>query len=309
MKTYQKLAIVIAASVSAYSSTGQAQTLVYEYKFNDAPGTSSASTGSAATSAYFYNTAGAAADLHGGSGSGVSGLSGDLAFDNTASTRMGGVDSIPSGGRAQVADSNALDFLSSFTLSGWFKIDPTITGAYANGRLITKNTGFFDNLMVLSNSRNVSGDGRLEFSLGTSTISATTINSSYNSLLGESDWVFFAVTYDSTLASNNIKFYTGTTDDTVVLVSEHTYLAGLTGDNNATLFFGANAASNIRPFDGWLDNMRIFKNEAGIGNEGTGALSLFQLEAYRALDTIPEPSVIGLAILGLGVLLSVRRRR
>ena len=57
-----------------------------------------------------------ATDLHSADGLGVSGLTGDRAFDNTASTDMGG-----GGGRADQADLGAIDALTSFTLQGWFK--------------------------------------------------------------------------------------------------------------------------------------------------------------------------------------------
>lgn len=289
-------ALFCAGAATFALSSAQAQTLVYEYKFNDAPGTSSASTGSTTTSANFYNTAGASTNLF---GAGVSGLAGDYSFDNTASTRMGGTDSVPSGGSARVADSGSLDLMTSFTLQGWYKIAPDVTGDYANNRIINKaSTQYF----VLQNSR-TGANGTLTLSLSTGT-GPTTVTSSGNSLLGESDWVFFAVTYDSTLASNNIKFYAGTTDDSVVLVSQHTYLAGATGTNSATMFFGANAGANTRPFDGWLDNIRIYKND-GLTS---GALSLGQLEALRFADAIPEPSTAALMVFA-ALLLARRGRR
>lgn len=311
-----QLPVVFASTLAAIStlsfhvSETHAQSLVYEYGFNDAPGTTSGSTGSSTTAATLHNTSGVATDLHGTSGSGVSGAPGDYSFDNTASTRMGGVDSVASGGSARVADSNALDLMTSFTLQGWYKIDPSITGDYSNGRIITKNAGTYTNQFVVTNSRN-GNNGRLELALGTPTFTAqgNNINSGYNSLLGENGWVFFAVTYDSTLAIDNVKFYAGTTDDTVVHISSHNYLAGITGDNTATLFFGASSLSNNRPFDGWLDNIRIYRNEAGIGNESTGALSLAQLESLRALDVnpIPEPSAI--ALIAFAALSFVQGRR
>src|SRR3990167_2976306 len=78
--------------------TVQAQTAILEYKF-DETGTTAPSTGSNVTAVTLRNSAGAATDLHSADSLGVSGLTGDRAFDNTASSSMGG-----SGGRAEQAE-------------------------------------------------------------------------------------------------------------------------------------------------------------------------------------------------------------
>src|SRR3990167_3976532 len=83
-----------------------AQTAILEYKF-DETGTTAPSTGSDATAVTLRNSAGVATDLHSADGLGVSGVTGDRAFDNTASTSMGG-----SGGRADQADLAAIDTLT-----------------------------------------------------------------------------------------------------------------------------------------------------------------------------------------------------
>ena len=97
--------------------TVQAQTAILKYKF-DETGTTAPSTGSDVTAVTLRNSAGAATDLHSADSLGVSGVTGDRAFDNTASTSMGG-----SGGMAEQADLAAIDTLTSFTLQGWFKTD------------------------------------------------------------------------------------------------------------------------------------------------------------------------------------------
>src|SRR3972149_6706950 len=97
--------------------TVQAQTAILEYKFNET-GSTAPSTGSNATVLILKDSSGAATDLHSADSLGVSGLAGDRAFDNTASTSMGG-----SGGMAEQADLAAIDTLTSFTLQGWFKTD------------------------------------------------------------------------------------------------------------------------------------------------------------------------------------------
>ena len=81
-------------------------------------------------------------------------------------------------------------------------------------------------------------------------------------------------------------------------------------ENAAVLAIGndGNDTSFRRPFDGYLDNMRIWGDTTG----NSGALTLAQLEAVRALDVspIPEPSAFAfIAGLGALVLAASRRRR
>ena len=67
------------------AQTVQAQTVILEYKFNEAGSSTLAqSTGSNTTAVTLRNTSGVATDLHSADGLGVSGLTGDRAIDNTA---------------------------------------------------------------------------------------------------------------------------------------------------------------------------------------------------------------------------------
>jgi hypothetical protein len=122
-----------------------AQSLIYEFRFNDAAnGTSTNSTAPGGATANFTNyveigsTARTAEDLHGAPGSGVSGQPGDLAFDNTVSNRMGGNSGTPGyGGIALVANGGGiLNGMSSFTVQGWYNGAST-PGNYA--RLLDVN--------------------------------------------------------------------------------------------------------------------------------------------------------------------------
>ena len=124
--------ITLGITSSAYSS------LILEYDFNDnVTGSTSASTGSDTTSVTMLNTAGVGTNLHGSSGSGVSGAAGDYVFDNSASTGMSsGTDT---GGRGNAGDRASLDSLTSFTLQGWLYTDQT--GAVWAPRLLEKNGG------------------------------------------------------------------------------------------------------------------------------------------------------------------------
>jgi hypothetical protein len=108
--------------------------LILQYSFNECSGTTAASTGSDTTALTLRSSAGSPTNLFSADGLGVSGKSGDCAFDNTASTGMG---SVGIGGRADQADLDAIDNLMSFTLAGWFKTDGTT--------LIGNNARLFEN--------------------------------------------------------------------------------------------------------------------------------------------------------------------
>ena len=239
---------------------------IVEYRFNET-GTSAFSTGTDLTPVLFRDAGGNSVDLHGGPGSGVSGLASDVAFDNSAST-MGGL-----GGRAeQPNDDDNVDAFTSFTLQGWFRSTDPVSPSGNAGRLFDKNDGagtggYFlgwqsgiINLQVKSPSDGVDGAASppLYFSGG--------------------QWVFFAVTYDGTSASNNVQFYTGTATQSVALIGTAT-VTGSLGDAITTLSLG-NASSPIRAFQGLLDNMRVFGSAAGSG----GVLTQSQLESLRTAD-------------------------
>ena len=275
-----------------------AQAQILEYKFNDS-GTTSASTGSTTTAVSFLNSADTAADLHGGAGSGVSGLSGDKAFDNTASTGMG---SAGIGGRATGGDIGTIDSLTSFTLQGWLYIPASTPASISGARLFEKNQDANNQFSVQYHRTGT--NGALSLSLGTPSLSAASAFSAGNATFGtDAAWLFFAVTYDGTVASNNVKFYYGTTGTSVVQLGTTQTLNGGTLGSNTGSFIIGNLNGNSRPWDGLLDNMRVYGATSGSG----GALSSSALETLRAADAIPEPQIV--AVLALGVVFSVFRRR
>src|SRR3990172_8404373 len=183
--------------------TVQAQTAILEYKFNET-GTTAPSTGSDATAVTLRDSAGAATDLHSADGLGVSGLTGDRAFDNTASTSMGG-----SGGRADQADLAAIDTLTSFTLQGWFKTDGST--AIGGGIGISKAVLIHNTSGIAVNAVGFELFGQQ----GDLKLAVDGSNASTSEYGDTQSWVFFAVTYDGTLASNNVKFYKGSRTSTV----------------------------------------------------------------------------------------------
>lgn len=286
------LSVAIAAPTPAFAQ-------ILEYQFNET-GTSAASSGSAALSATLKDVNSANADLHSPDATGISGLSGDRAFDNTGATGMGtsGV-----GGRAEAATGSALDSLSSFTVQGWFKT--SVTGSVSGARLMEKNQNTNANLS-LQYHRGPTGGG-LSLTLGTPTQSANTAFSVNIATLGLLDeWVFFAVTYDGTKTSENVVFYSGTTTEEVSMIGTALTLnGGSLGTNTGSLEIG-NLNGNYRPFAGLIDNFRIYGETSG----SSGALTALELESLRFADAIPEGS--SLAMIGMGSVIAyglMRRRR
>lgn len=290
MNILPRLLIPAAVVAVLHFAPGSLEAQILKYDFNQT-GTTAPSTGTTTTSLTLYNTAGTAADLHGAAGSGVSGVASDRAFDNSASTGMG---STGTGGRGQSASSiAAINTLQSFTLTGWFKTSDT-TSIGSNAYLIN-NQNASDGFRLYSSGTgflalNVNGAGIT--SSGASTYAAT------------QSWVFFAVTYDGTIASNNVKFYVGNTSAAASLNVTRTLNQG-TATNNTTAFSIANTTGNSRPFDGLMDDIFIY----GSQTDNTGVLSLAQIEAVRAANVIPEPSALGLLACGMGLLIAMPLKR
>ena len=276
-------AIALAAFPVASALAGLSPLL--EYGFN--PGLVAG--GSAAGSAPALALVGSAAI--GASGTGVSGLAGDGSLNLTSANLMGGAS--PTGGRAaHASDFAGIDTLTSFTLAGWFRTD----GATAIGN----NAGLFTN----------SNTALTGFSLrGGPTVGAGTLTLKVNNATVTSDaafgatqqWVFFAVSYDGTAVQpqTNVAFYAGSRTSAVAPAGGGVGIAGPVGDDSQPLVFGSGTPAfnlNVFPFDGFLDNFRIYGS----------VLTASQLELVRSSD-VPAPGACGVAILAIGV--GARRRR
>lgn len=271
----------------------QAATPILEYRFNET-GTTAISSGTDSTPVIFRKAAdGTPIDSHSANGGGVSGLSGDRAFNNTYSFRMGQGDDSDNAGRiANQSDLDAIDSLTSFTLQGWFKTVP--------GQTIKDFARLFDNAStptdpkggyevyggVFANGKPVN-PGRLTLLLNGTPVSTST--AAYSE---QNTWVFFAVSYDGTKKTNNVKFYKGTKTSPVKLVNTLTLAKGIVNSDPTELGIGNRDRRPLdptqvrdRPFDGYLDNMRIFGAKTGV----EGVLSLTELEAWRSGDVSNQP--------------------
>lgn len=264
-------------------------TLILDYNFNQT-GTTVTNGGSAGAGANltFQNSSFVATDLHGAPGSGVSGLFGDRAFDNSASTGMGNAGT---GGRGVTSGPiSVLSGLDSMTIAGWFNVSTVIGG---NARLLDSlGSGLGFNLYA-------SGAGILSLQVDGA---VATSSASYGAT---GSWVFFAVTYDGTLTSNNAKFYVGTTNTAVSLVNTATLNQGELGTSGVAVGVGNAAQTTNRPVDGLMDNIQLYGEATGSG----GVLSLSELDAVR-LSAVPEPGSLTLAGFSLlGIVLAWRRRK
>ncbi|RRJ98053.1 LamG domain-containing protein [Opitutaceae bacterium TAV4] len=280
-------------------------TPLLEYLFEET-GTTATNTGSLGSSANltFYNSSGAATDLHSAAGSGVGGQG--IAFDNTASTGSG---SAGTGGRAETADASVstnLGALKSFTIAGWFKVDTTTTFGGGQTRLLTVFTEPPAAETAAGISLYGSDAGRLTLRVNGTGFTSATAKPYYNTSSLDGQWVFFAVTYDGNQSSNNVKFYLGT--ETIKLTDAHTtgsIAAGSVVSSGTALTLGNNIGGSGRPFDALFDDIRLY----GSTTDNSGVLSLGELETLRA-GAIPEPSTVALLASSLlfVVAMAIRQR-
>jgi hypothetical protein len=231
---------------------------IFEYTFNET-GTSAASTGSNPTALTLLNASGAAADLHSADAQGVSGLPGDRAFDNTASTGMGK----GSVGGVAIIPPNQFGTLTSFTFQCWYKAS------------LSDNS---------DGARIFAGDGISGYFVGHLSVHGTELPFGYPSYaLTINRWVFYAITYDGTKHTDNVAFYYGTKFRPVSRYETYGSLDGGPAVSGATPFFIGNYSGTgieSRPFKGYIDDVRFFGNS----NDGSGALDMSRLEALRQAD-------------------------
>ena len=290
------------AGVSALSRAATVPAPVQEFRFNET-GSTTPSTGTDKSSLTLRSNAGAATDLHSADALGVSGLAGDRAFNNSASSSMG---SPGPGGRADQNDNNNIDAFKSFTLQGWFKTDGTevITNA---ARIIDNTSTAAGYLLLGTNGKPTNAATGAPGELQLNVNNANVVSQNWYNDAGS--WVYFAVSYDGTLAAGNVNFYKGTIGSPVTLEETLSLATGSVADDTNGVTVGGRTGLNDRPFDGFLDDLRIF----GSKTDDSGVLSLGQLEQVRQADilnqaiNVPEPGTLWLLALGTAALLARRR--
>lgn len=211
-----------------------------------------------------------AADIHSSGGLGVSGDSADRALDLTAATGMGNTSTGLSPAAKITPHPSTIGGLTSFTLQGWFKTDGTSVIGSTSYLFHVNNTGMISLRAESAGILKLYVDG----------IAVSSASGAYNTA---ATWTYFAVTYDGTLAADNVKFYAGRAATAVSLVNTATLNAGAVGSFGTQPMIIGNSAGGNRPFDGLLDNVRLFGSTA----DGSGVLPLADLEAFRQADILP----------------------
>ncbi|AHF89981.1 anchor protein [Opitutaceae bacterium TAV5] len=258
----------MATSLLTFASTPASAELLLHFDFNSINGNAVPDVSGHANNGELKGTAAGKA-----AGAGVSGTSGDYAFNNSDSTFGSGTANTGGG----VLVTTGLGNLTSFTVTMWYKAD-SVMPASNSARIFDLNGtpgGGDQGSLSLTPAGQLNGLGK---------------TSEANEILKSSaEWVFVAFAFNGT--DKTVRFYTGTSDASAPLVS----LGGSTvtntslnfGGSGALLTFGSNTAYG-RALDGWLDGIRVYGATSG----ASGALDASAIAQIRldGLSSIPEPS-------------------
>jgi hypothetical protein len=211
---------------------------------------------------------------------GVSGKPDDFAFNGASAAAMGTNSTGEAAWRVKYSGSGFDASYASFTVCGWFKTDKSEPFS-ASARLLTA-VGT-ENVLI----QEAGGKGlRLQIGDGVA------VDSGEDSYKKIKEWTFFAVTYDSTASGDNVKFWEGSTEGLVlvrsVTMQKTTAWKGLgpaaelsIGNRHGTI----QGKHLNRPFDGYIDDFRIYGDESG----AAGALTEQDLNKVRS--SVLDPTV------------------
>jgi len=163
----------------------------------------------------------------------------------------------------------SLGGLSKFTITGWVNCKNSTEGSGGN-RIVTWINNGGDGVDLVYRS-----DGSLQMGVDewpdSSPARSSAAKIPTSSTAAAANWRFFAVSYDSTLASAQVKFYFGTTSANATLDSSPTY-SGRGAVNTAIgrLALGhfnsaTRAGATDRMFRGVIDNVKIYNDALSLG--------------------------------------------
>lgn len=306
LRTAASVALFATGSLLCHAQGYPQPTLFYD--FNNPTGSTVSSVNSSESldfDSYIYDDGFSIAPSYTAGGLGVSGLSTDRALDLSQATGMGGSSNFGGGATStgDLSDVPGFQGARSFTMAGWFYA--TESAITTNSQLINISNASNDGFRLYGHT-----NGRLLLDYvgdhGRDNFSST--RDSY-STVGE--WVFFAVTIDTTVAEgDNLFFYSvDANGELVVNISHRMDLGPLkVGDRSLVLGNFSGPATN-RPFQGYLDNFGFWVDDQG----AAGALSLEQLDSFRTGGVIPEPEqfamLSGLLLLICGIYYRHKQRR
>ncbi len=169
----------------------------------------------------------------------------------------------------------------SVTLMGWFNTNDVSKAIGYDDQLSARIFNKYGHFQVLMNQ------GRFGVMVNGSGSWAYSAWGSYSQTAHKGEWVFFAITYDGTIATgNNMRFYVGTTDAVAAMTNEATTgtQRGLINKNLGQYVivgnYGIGSVHGANSFNGLLDNIRVFSSYT----DGSGALGLNDVELYRQID-------------------------
>lgn len=265
--TTRFLIIALALGSSALFAADPAPLLAWN--FNEGTGDFTANTGSAgAADLHLFGPGEIKTVVFSVDARGVSGKPGDHAFDLTSATGMGATTPNSTGPAGVVWSKSpglaSLTDVSSFTLTGWIMPTATVTNAarIVSSSAITLMAGVENRITLQVNGTSASIQSEPSYD-------------------GVGNWIFVAVTYDGTRATDNVTYYVGSTEaGSLAKAGTVTVAAGKLKPLTGQFLIGNNSTNSptTRPFMGLIDNIAIH----GAKDDASGALTKDQIEALRA---------------------------
>ncbi len=139
----------------------------------------------------------------------------------------------------------ALNGLSSFTVTGWFNTGNSIslksyTGFLGRlGQLYVRSYDDYSRLVLGVNNKWTAADPAIAYP-------------------EQNKWVFWAVSYDGSISSNNVKWYKGTLASGLQYLKSNSLDAGVLNNSDGQLAIGNLLPSGSYSFSGLTDEIRIF---------------------------------------------------
>lgn len=190
-----------------------------------------------------------------------------------------------------VGNGNTMGPMNAFTVCGWLNCASPEMGSGGNRIaycLDAQNHGF--DLVVATNGFEANAFLKLgvnEWPDNTPAISSSSIT--IDPTEADANWVFFAVTYDGTLTSQNISFYFGSGSQAASLNWTTDYNKGViqdsgilgVGNANKNIWFagGQGTMGDVRSFRGLIDEVHVYNK-------------VLTLEEIQAAQIAPATSVV-----------------
>jgi hypothetical protein len=275
-----------------WSGTVRAQTLLYQWTFNNGNGTPDVTAGGGNLSINTLTGTGSNLGFSSSAGPGIDGANGALTVSG------GGYN----GGNTSLAiasDLSGLGTMSQISIGFWFDVGASVSGQFPRfvqvGAASTYDGG---GKPATANEYNGIGTSINGWSSGIATTLQNGVGNATTSQdpqfgptsIAANTWYYELVTYDGTLTANNFSTYVGTSPSSLALVQTVTA-------NYGSINFGSSATVMLAD-DNYTGAPRALN---------TGSIA--DVEIWSGIESIPEPGTLTLAGLGAVGLLAMLRRR